>query len=138
MKKGQLTAMIRKRARKGGVISVDSFNRADRRMIQRLLNHMKWTGELEYVERGKQGRGGCNGKYRALHLRVGDCLQPGRPKLNLSALPVDGEISLKAWVHQEAARSKISPAGIFSRYYKGLYHHLKIRRANARVVFVKT
>lgn len=46
------------------------------------------------------------------------------------------EIPFKRWVLEQSAREACGPSGVLNRFYAGEYPQLKIRRVNARVVWV--
>lgn len=48
-----------------------------------------------------------------------------------------GEVTMKDFIVAEAARTGLSPSGVAMRISRGKYGHLKLRRVNRRVVFVK-
>ncbi|MEI8064588.1 MAG: hypothetical protein WCH84_11060 [Verrucomicrobiota bacterium] len=48
-----------------------------------------------------------------------------------------GEISMKDFLAAESERSGLSRSGVAMRISRGMYRHLKLRRINRRVVFVK-
>jgi hypothetical protein len=62
------------------------------------------------------------------------------PKLrinpNPNAIPRPGEIPLKQFLTEESVRLNTKPKTIYSRWSKGEYTNLKIRRVNQRIVFV--
>lgn len=47
------------------------------------------------------------------------------------------EITLKQWRIEESKRLNVSESVINQRLYGGKYPHLKLRRVNARVVYVE-
>jgi hypothetical protein len=59
------------------------------------------------------------------------------PNLSLVNKPQPGEVALKDWVSQEAARRNAVEETVYSRLRRGLYPWLELRKVNQRVVFVK-
>jgi len=49
----------------------------------------------------------------------------------------DGELRLKEWVYERARVEQATPLAVYSRFWRGQYNQLQVRRVNQRVVFVK-
>lgn len=62
-----------------------------------------------------------------------------RPKYEaVNTVPQPGEIPLKVWMQQEAKRlGMVHAPSIYHFIRRGDYPNLKLRRVNARVIFVK-
>ncbi len=48
-----------------------------------------------------------------------------------------GEVLLKVWVDEEAQRTGLKPTAVYNRIQRGKYPELKLRRVNARTIYVQ-
>ena len=69
-------------------------------------------------------------------MRTASIFKPIKPTVS-RLKPRPGEVQLKVWLQTEAARCGITESGVFQRLKRGKYPEVKVRRVNARVVFVR-
>lgn len=142
MKKGALIAMIRARVRRGAILSANSFKRFRApHIVGSILSQMLRRGELQIERPSRGGPGGRRTLYRAgKDLHPENAIPPGRAKMlppKIVHRPRNGEAQLRDWLNAEGVRLQLSAHAVYRRLHRGKYPNLKIRRANARMVFVK-